>query len=180
MYGIVNRAIEEMVKANFGDEKWEAIRIESGIEEDYFISNEPYDDAITYKLAGAVSKEMDLSVENVLEAFGEWWILKTGKEKYGGLMDVAGADLRTFLINLPVFHNRIILIYPKLVPPEFRVTDIKEKSLHLHYHSKREGLQSFVRGLLIGLGKLYNTPVALELIQSRPEGSSHEIFKVSW
>lgn len=180
MYGIVNRAIEEMVKANFGDEKWEKIRLLSGVEEDYFISNEPYDDAITYKLAVAVSSEMEMTVDKVLEAFGEWWILKTGKEKYGSLMEMGGADLRSFLVHLPVFHNRVMLIYPKLVPPEFRVSDIEEKSLHLHYHSKREGLQSFVRGLLIGLSKLFNTPVEIELIQSRLKGSSHEIFKVSW
>jgi hypothetical protein len=48
-----------------------------------------------------------------------------------------------------------MLLYPKLTPPEFKVTDIEESSLHLHYFSKREGLQEFFRGLLQGLGKMY-------------------------
>jgi len=127
-----------------------------------------------------VGEEMNMPVEKVLEAFGEWWILKTGKEKYGGLMEAGGSNLRDFLINLPIFHNRVMLIYPKLTPPEFKTSHIEANSIHIHYFSKRHGLQEFVRGLLSGLGKMYNTPVEVELIQSRDEGSNHEVFKVSW
>lgn len=180
MYGIVNKAIEDLVKANFGEEKWEAIKARSGVDVDFFISNEPYDDDITYKLAGAVSEEMNIPVGTVLQNFGEWWVLKTGKEKYGGLMEAGGRSLREFLVNLPIFHNRVMLIYPNLTPPEFKVSDITENSIHVHYFSKREGLQEFVRGLLTGLGKMYNTPMAVELVQTRDDGDDHEIFKVNW
>jgi len=180
MYGIVNKAIEELVIANFGEEKWEAIRLRSGIDIDFFISSEPYDDDITFKLAQAVSEEMDMTLSAVLMAFGEWWVLKTTKEKYGGLMEAGGRDLKEFLINLPLFHNRVMLIYPKLTPPEFKVSDITENSINLHYLSKREGLQDFVRGLIQGLGIMYNTPVTIKLIQTRDEGSSHEIFNIIW
>ncbi len=180
MYGIVNKAIEELVIENFGVEKWEAIKEESGIDIDFFLSNEPYDDDVTFKLATAISHIMHISIEDVLTSFGEYWILKTGKEKYGGLMQAGGDNLKDFLINLPLFHNRVILIYPKLTPPEFKITDITESSLHVHYFSKREGLQEFMRGLLQGLGKLYEVAVSIELLQSRNDGDNHEIFKVSW
>ncbi len=180
MYGIVNKAIEDLVKVNFGEDKWDAVKKRSGVDVDYFLSNEPYDDAITYQLAGAVSAEMEMPVEKVLEAFGEWWILKTGKEKYGGLMQAGGNNLREFLINLPIFHNRIMLMYPKLTPPEFQISHEEDNSVHVHYFSKRVGLQEFVRGLLSGLGKMYETPVVIELLESRDDGKNHEIFKVSW
>ena len=180
MYGIVNKAIEELVTANFGEEKWEAVKLRSEIDVDYFISSEPYDDDLTFKLAQAVSDEMGMTLSAVLIAFGEWWVLKTTKEKYGGLMEAGGNDLKEFLINLPLFHNRIMLIYPKLTPPEFKVSDITENSINLHYFSKREGLQDFVRGLIQGLGKMYNTPVTINLVQTRDEGSSHEICNVIW
>ncbi|NND07784.1 MAG: heme NO-binding domain-containing protein [Saprospiraceae bacterium] len=180
MYGIVNKAIEDLVKTNYGAAIWDAVKERSGVDIDYFISNEPYDDDITYKLANAVGEEMEMPVTQVLQAFGEWWILKTGKEKYGGLMEAGGHNLKEFLTNLPIFHNRIMLIYPKLTPPEFKVSNIAERSIHIHYFSKREGLQEFVRGLLSGLGKMYDTPTKIELLQSRAEGSNHEIFKVSW
>lgn len=180
MYGIVNRAIESLVVEGFGADKWEAIKLKSGVDIDYFISNEPYDDDITYSLAVATASELKITVADVLVAFGEYWILKTGKEKYGDLMEAGGDNLKEFLLNLPTFHNRIMLMYPKLTPPEFKVSDVEQNSLHLHYLSKREGLKDFVRGLMQGLGKLYQTPVHLELINDRDNGDHHEIFKVSW
>ncbi|MFE3872696.1 heme NO-binding domain-containing protein [Flavobacterium sp. ZS1P70] len=172
--------MEELVTANFGANKWEAIKLRSGIDVDFFISSEPYDDAITFKLAQAVSEEMSMTLSAVLIVFGEWWVVKTTKDKYGGLMDAGGDNLKEFLINLPLFHNRVMLIYPKLTPPEFKISDVTENSVKLHYFSKREGLQDFVRGLIQGLGIMYDTPVKINLIQTRDEGCSHEIFNVIW
>jgi Haem-NO-binding len=180
MYGIVNKAIEDLVKTNFGEDKWDLIKEKSGVDIDYFLSNEPYDDDITFKLAAASSEVLGITIGQVLNAFGEWWILKTGKEKYGGLMQAGGNNLREFLVNLPVFHNRIMLMYPKLMPPEFKVSHLEANSIHIHYHSGRQGLQEFVRGLLSGLGKLYDVNPEIELLQSRDDGFLHEIFKVSW
>lgn len=180
MYGIVNKAIQDLVTANFGEDKWEEIHRRSGIDMDFFISNEPYDDAVTFQLAIAVAEVMGMTVAEVLVAFGEWWVLKTSKEKYGGLMEAGGDNLREFLVNLPIFHNRVMLIYPQLTPPEFRISHVEARSVHVHYFSQREGLQEFVRGLLQGLGKLYETPVEIQLLESRLDGHHHEIFSVAW
>jgi hypothetical protein len=91
-----------------------------------------------------------------------------------------GDNLKEFLVNLPQFHNHIMLMYPKLTPPEFKVCDINENDIVVHYMSKRPGLQEFVRGLFSGLGKLYKTTVTIDLLQSRNDGSEHEAFKISW
>ena len=107
MYGIVNKAIQDLVTENFGADKWELIKEKSGVDIDYFLSNEPYDDDITYQLAGATSEIIGITVGQVLNAFGEWWILRTGKEKYGGLMEAGGNNLKEFLVNLPQFHTDV-------------------------------------------------------------------------
>jgi hypothetical protein len=180
MYGIVNKAIEELVIANFGHDKWNAIKKRSGIDIDFFISNEPYDDDVTYQLASAAAIETGLSISEVLISFGEWWILKTGKEKYGYLLESGGENYKDFLINLPLFHNRVMMIYPRLTPPEFKISNIEEKSLHVHYFSKRIGLQDFVKGLLQGLATFYSCKVQLNLLESREDNSDHEIFQVTW
>lgn len=180
MYGIVNKAIQNLVTTNFGADVWESVLEKSGIDIDFFISNEPYDDAITYKLAIAVSDIMKMPLNEVLYALGEWWVLKTAKEKYGGLMESGGSNLKEFLVHLPMFHNRVMMIYPNLTPPEFKVSDITDNSIHIHYHSTREGLKDFTNGILNGLGKMYDTEVKVEELQSRDDGANHEIFKVSW
>ena len=40
MYGMVNKAIEEMVCMHHGEEMWERIMSKSGVDVDVFISNE--------------------------------------------------------------------------------------------------------------------------------------------
>lgn len=180
MYGVVNKSIEDLIVANFGKDKWKNIKSRSGIDVDFFISSEAYDDSITFKLAQAAAEEMQMSLEEVLVAFGEWWIIKTTSEKYPGLMSAGGVNLKEFLLNLPVFHNRVMLIYPKLTPPVFKLSHIEENSVHLHYYSARQGLQEFVRGLLQGIGKLYNTPVTVELLENRQQGNTHDVFKINW
>lgn len=180
MYGIINKSIEELVIEKFGEKKWEEVKKQSGTDIDFFISNEPYDDAITYELAISIAKVMNISLDTVLFTFGEWWILNTTRNKYGDLLKSGGASLKEFLVNLPQFHNHIMLMYPKLTPPEFKVSDINDNSIVVHYLSKRPGLQEFVRGLFSGLGKLYKTSVIIKLLQSRNDGSEHEAFKISW
>ena len=180
MYGIVNKAIQELVIEQFGETVWDQVRLKSGVQEDFFISNQPYPDIVTYQLAGAVSEVTGLGLKDVLIAFGEFWVLNTGKQKYGSLMEAGGASLKEFLINLPNFHNRISLIYPNLKPPEFRISHIGDNSLRVHYYSERLGLEDFVTGLLQGLGKLYNSPVTTEMLERRADGGDHEIYNVSW
>lgn len=180
MYGIVNKSIEDLVVANYGLEKWEEIKEKSNIDIEYFISSETYDDEITFSLATTIAGELNVSVDDVLKTFGEWWIMHTGKNHYGYLLESGGDNFRSFILNLPLFHNRVMMLYPKLTPPEFKVSDVEENSIHLHYFSKRKGLTAFVHGLMSGLGKFFATDVTTEFIESVPNLNTHEIIKVSW
>jgi len=38
-------------------------------------------------------------------------VLKTAKEKYGSMMESGGNNLKEFLVNLPEFHNRFMMMY---------------------------------------------------------------------
>jgi hypothetical protein len=180
MFGIVNKAIEHLVITNFGEDKWDTVKKISGVEHDFFISNEPYDDQVTFKLAQAIAQEMNMSLEDVFISFGQWWVVKTTQDKYGDLMQSGGNNLRDFLLNLPLFHNRVMLLYPKLTPPEFRISHLTDSSLHLHYISQRQGLKAFVIGLIQGLGIIFKTQISIEHIESGHEGQAYEIFKLSW
>lgn len=182
MYGIVNRAIHGLILENHGQDTWDKIKNKSGVEVDFFLSNEPYDDAITYKLAGSAAEILNTSIENILIAFGEYWVNNTGKKSYGSLMKAGGSNFKEFLINLPNFHSRVMLIYPNLTPPEFIITDIEDNRLKLHYYSQRNGLTYFVYGLITGLGKMYETPVKIEIIKTKDveKGQDHDIFNIEW
>lgn len=180
MYGIINQAIQGLITENFGVEAWTKIKEKSKVSDETFLSNQIYDDCITYQLATAASEVLQISLAEVLIAFGEYWVLKTGNEKYGFLMKAGGNSLREFLINLPNFHSRVMLMYPKITPPEFKISHQSENSLHLHYFSAREGLTDFMYGLIQGLAKLYKVNVQVQLINDRKERHGHNIFLVKW
>jgi hypothetical protein len=59
-----------------------------------------------------------------------------------------------------------MLIYPKLTPPEFKVSHIETNSFHIHYFSKKENYKSLLEDCC-GLGKLYGTVVSVELIHMK-------------
>ena len=180
MYGMVNRAVEEMVCTHHGEAVWERIKATAGVDVDVFMSNEGYPDEMTYRLVGAASEVLGVPADKILEAFGEHWVLHTARDAYGGLMQAAGKSLPEFLSNLPNFHSRVAMIFPKLQPPRFQCTDVTDHSLKLHYRTHRRGLAPFVVGLMQGLGKMFVTPVAVRLVESRDDGADHDVFEVSW
>lgn len=181
MYGLVNKAVEQMVCRAHGRAIWETIKTEAGVDVAGFISNEPYSDDITYALVGAASRVLKVPADEILKAFGEHWVLHTALESYGPLMRAAGDNLRDFLIHLPHFHTRVESIYPHLTPPEFSCSNISETGMELHYWTPRPaGLEPFVEGLLNGLGKMFETPVEVRLLKHRADGHDHSIFSVRW
>lgn len=180
MYGMVNKAIEDLVTSRFGPEAWVRVCRRVGLDTPVFIGTEGYPDSMTYELVGAVSAETGLPAQEVLHHFGIHWVLRTAQQGYGDLLDAAGDSLPEFLENLPAFHTRVTLILPDLRPPHFTVTDKADRSLRLHYRSHRAGLEHFVIGLLDGLGQRFGVQVSVVHDRKRSEGAEHDEFLVSW
>lgn len=179
MYGLVNRAIEELVREQFGDAAWEAIKQKANVDIDVFIGLEAYPDSVTYSLVGAASEVLNLPAETILEEFGKYWVLYTGKTAYGSLLDSSKLSLFDSIRNLDNMHSRISLTMPHLHPPSFQCTDETETSIHVHYYSERAGLAPMVIGLLSGLATLYNTPVDIKQVSSITQGADHDEFLVT-
>jgi hypothetical protein len=179
MYGVVNQAIQGLVEENFGTKKWLEIRERANVSYEYFLNNEAYDDDITYDLVGAAAEILGLPAEEVLIAFGKHWILKVGYARYGDLMKAGGSNLEDFFLNLPNFHGRIMLIYPNLSPPEFKVEKLGDGHIILHYYSSRDGLTHFVEGLCLGLAEMFNEEIKVELLSSTNDNIWHDQFELT-
>lgn len=180
MYGLVNQAIEDLVTTTAGAAAWRDVLGRAGLDVPVFISNESYDDAITYRLVGATSAVLGLPADEVLRRFGEHWVLRTARDHYGPLLAHGGSTLPEFLRNLPNFHQRVVLIFPALRPPTFTVHEEGPRSLVLSYRSHRAGLAPFVVGLLQGLGRMFGEEVRVEHTLRRAEGADHDDFAVRW
>lgn len=179
MYGLVNQAIKEMAVRRGGQELWAAIVERAGVELPVFVAMETYDDDLTFRLVEAASGATGMAPDEVLEAFGEHWILYTAEQGYGPLLGAMGATLSQFLRNLDAMHSRIALTMPALRPPSFACDELDEKTLRVQYWSDRAGLGPMVVGLLKGLGARFELDVTVT-VTDRPEDVDFDTFLVTY
>ncbi len=180
MYGMVNKALEDLIRSQFGEPIWNAIKQRAEIDVPMFLSSSAYPDEMTYRMAGAASIVLEKPVDSLLEVFGHFWVTKTAVEGYGHLMASAGANLKEFLVYLPSFHARVQLMFPHLAPPRFECSEVGESSLVLHYYSHRPGFSPFVIGAIRGLGEIYQSGVECTHTKKKNEGADHDEFLVRW
>ncbi len=155
MYGLVNRAIEDLVIKAHGSERWQAVLDAADVAVERFEAMEPYDDSITYKLVGAASDVLETPATDLLEAFGRHWILYTGAEGWGAILEAQGSSVAEVVGNLNAMHARVRVAMPSIVVPEFRVIEATEAVLRFEYHSHRDGLAPMVVGLMRGLAERF-------------------------
>ncbi|MEL6501456.1 MAG: heme NO-binding domain-containing protein [Bacteroidota bacterium] len=180
MYGLVNKAIHDMICTHHGPETWEKIKHKAEVEADSFISMEAYPDDLTHRLVKAASDVLALSPSQIMQAFGEFWVQYTAQEGYGELMEMSGDTLPEFLQNLDDLHTRVGVSFQKLQPPSFDCEETTAQTLHLHYRSQREGLSPMVTGLVKGLGTRLHTDVEVTQVQHTSEGADHDEFVIHY
>ncbi len=83
MYGLVNRAIQELLCDQFGPDTWEQIKRKAGIDTEVFVRMDLDPDEITYRLVGAASQVLDIPQTDILKKFGSFWTEFTGLAGYG-------------------------------------------------------------------------------------------------
>lgn len=176
MYGLVNRALEELIRNQHGDTAWEAIKARAGVKVEVFTRMDGYPDSVTYSLVDAAVEVLGIPGDELLKAFGRQWTLYTGREGYGPLLASAGSSLKDMLMGLDDLHLRVGLMYPDLKPPSFRCETLDEKTIELHYHSTRAGLGPMVIGLVEGLAQHFAQPVSIRQHLHAGAGSDHDSF----
>ncbi len=180
MYGLINGALKDMVKERFGEEKWLEVLEASGVPNDSFLSLRTYDDNVTFALAEAASKVLATPLDDCLEMFGQYWVLVTASNSYGSLLDAAGGNLFDLLQNLDALHDHITTTFKDYCPPSFRIEKLDGQRHRVHYVSEREGLDSFVIGLLKGLGTRFGNDIRFLSQTSEPvQSGTHTVFDIA-
>lgn len=178
MYGLVNIALQDLITTRHGEDAWERVMAQAGVDAAGFVTTDAYPDEITYRLVGAASPLLGVPATELLERFGEHWVRYVRRTHFGSLMESAGGTVREFLEHLPHLHARVQLHFPALQPPVFRCEAASDGLVRLHYHSTRDGLAPFVVGLLRGVAEMVGQRVAVTHPVRRADGVDHDEFLI--
>lgn len=178
MNGIVNKAIVGLINEKYGKAVWSEILVKSSFPETTFSALKNYPDDITLSLASAASDYLGLSLAETLLDLGKYWVTQVAMERYSVMMKSGGASFSEFILNLPHFHSRVMLTFPDIVPPEFIVNQVSEKTFLLHYYSTRRGLVDFLEGIILGLGDLFQSEILIERKFEKSLGADHDVLLI--
>jgi guanylate cyclase soluble subunit beta len=154
MLGWINDCVEKLVIKRFGVEAWRIVKQKAGcqVADGGFFKLDHYTDKSTIDLVVAASEVSGLSVDDVLEAFGEFFVHYIRDEGYDNLLCCQGSTLKDWMSNINAIHQHLQTTFPKkMIMPEFWCEDSTEDdgSLMLHYHSKRGNyLAPLAKGLV--------------------------------
>ena len=180
MYGLINKAVQELVIQTHGEETWRKIRLRAGLEEEEIIGLKSYPDQLTYNLLEAGSAELGIQKDKLMEMCGEKWISHTATNGYENVLNLAGSNMIDFLHHLNTIHAKITYLMPDMKPPVFRVKNEFITSVELLYKSERDGFQPMVIGILRGLGRRFGLDVSVHNFGPDKDFPEFTHFKISW
>lgn len=179
MKGIINKGIQELVEARYGEEVWQKVKSLAGCEEPFFAISLEYPDEMTEALIKSASEVSGLPVETVMVEYGKFMVPNTLKAHYPTYFKLAGSSAREFLLNMDRVHEQVTRSIAKSVPPRFEYEELPDGRLLMHYRSQRR-LCPVLRGLILGVGLLFEQDLRVREIACMRNGDSHCTMEVSF
>ena len=188
MFGWINDCTECLVVEKFGEDIWHQIKVKAGCEvsDGGFLRYKYYHDSDTVGLVVAASEVLGISVDDVLYAFGDYFIDYVKENGYSNVLECLGNNLRDWLSNLNSLHDHLQASYPEgFIAPTFWSEDDPDHAGHIlvHYNSRRGSLLvPLVHGLL---KKIARTFFDLEIVmgqlqlQDETEDAKNTTWRIS-
>ncbi|KAM4796078.1 guanylate cyclase soluble subunit beta-2-like [Rhinophrynus dorsalis] len=145
---------------------------------------EVYDDVVTMRIIKEVCNMLNLSEEDVLNQFGEYFFCFCKQSGYDRMLRTLGGNLTEFIENLDALHSYLALSYEEMNAPSFRVERQVDGKMLLHYYSDRHGFCHIVPGIIGSVAKdFFNSEVTMKIIYQSEEKERtgkrvHVIFEV--
>jgi len=193
MFGWINDCTESLVCSAFGEEAWHKIKEKAGctVEDGGFLRYKYYKDSETVDLVVAASEVLNLTVDQVLGAFGDYFVDYVKMNGYANVLECLGSNLRDWLSNLNSLHDHLQASYPKgFVAPSFwseddedfemMTTGADSNAVLVHYFSHRGSLLvPLVVALIKRIARDYfELEISMEQLQLQDE--SPEIKHTTW
>jgi hypothetical protein len=185
MFGWINDCTECLIISKFGEETWHKIKEKANcnIPDGGFLRYKYYHDSETVALVVGASEVLGITVDEVLHAFGEYFLDYVRDNGYSNVLECLGSNMRDWLSNLNSLHDHLQASYPKgFVAPVFWSEDDEEKNgaILVHYHSRRGSLLvPLVVGLIKKVGLDY-FDIEIEMEQLQLQDETEDVRNTQW
>ncbi len=155
MKGTVHKCIEKLITEKFGQEKWQECLRYIGLDEDhFFMINDDVDEALTMKLVTeAIPKLCNLSLQQVLDAFGQYWINDYASKVYAPYFEGCKSS-KDLILKLDFVHKSLTEKIPNARPPRLTYEWVNTNTLAVTYLSERGLIDLFI-SIAKGVGTYY-------------------------
>jgi guanylate cyclase soluble subunit beta len=177
MYGMIHRAMRNMVHEELGEDAWLALEQKLNIGPMDLLTGKVYDDALTLDIISEAAARLNLSVDQCLIAFGKYWIRYADQGSLASVMNFTGQDLASFINNLDRLHLAVGAAMPDARLPAFATLSSDPGHLVVEYRSERVGFEPFVLGLFQGLMHRFHTSGQIEVLS---RGEQFIIFDIRY
>jgi len=161
MKGVVVKGVQELVQAKFGTDAWERIKRLTDLKEPFFAVGEDYPDQLTMALVQGASQISGQSTDDLLLEIGRFCVSKTGRKAYPSFYSLVGDSPRDFFFHIERAQNFEAQNNPR-AKRWFRCEDTPEGGGFVIHDLSRTGLCAGFRGMISGVGLLFNVELAVK------------------
>jgi hypothetical protein len=175
MKGVIYNLVEAVVRAERGDDAWDAVIDESGVSGAY-TSLGTYPDADLSDIAATVARQVGTDPSSVVRHVGHEGlaILADRYPEFFAPHD----DVRSFLMTLnEIIHPEVRRLYPGALVPEFTYRTPEPDVIELVYMSER-GRCDLAEGLILGAGRHYGQRIHVSQPACVHRGDEHCVLRV--
>lgn len=154
MKGAIVQCLGDLVKSNFGSDKWENSLEKAGLSKtSFFMPLQNVDDDKVMKIIESVCKVMNITPAQAADAFGDYWVNVYAPKLYNSYYKGASSS-KEFLMKMDSVHDSVTKNIQNAHPPRFEYEWRDPKTMIMRYKSNR-GLIDILAGLVKGVGKYY-------------------------
>jgi hypothetical protein len=174
--GVVFNLLEQLVARDFGEDTWDTLLDESGLDGVY-TSLGSYPDEDLVKLVGAAAEALAMPADDVVSWLGRN-ALPLFAQRYPQLFEPHDST-RSFVLTLnDIIHPEVRKLYPGADVPEFDF-DSRDELLVMGYRSPRK-LCSFAEGLLLGAADHFGERLTIEQPACMKRGDERCVLEIAF
>jgi hypothetical protein len=176
MKGIVFNLLEEVVRAEYGEDTWDTLLDEAGLDGAY-TSLGGYPDTDMMQLVMAASTALNVPPAAVVKWFGVKAIPLL-RARYPDFF-VGHTDTRSFLLTLnSIIHPEVRKVYPGADVPDFELeADVDDRTMLMGYRSARQ-LCSLAEGFIEGSAAEFDEVANIEQPSCMHRGDDRCLLKI--